>query len=59
MNKVLEDLSHCGEMGSLKAELRALCSSSWPVARLEGLPMVGASRISENVYLVVDLGMPA
>ncbi len=81
MNKVLKDLSHCEDIGSLEAALRLLCSGFGSVARLDVLPMVGtgksqavclmrlesserehdlmtklgASRVGENVYLVVDL----
>ena len=85
MNKALEDLSHCGDIGSLETALRSLCSSYGAVTRLDVLPMVGAgkhqvvclmrldspererdlmtmlgaSRVGENVYLVVDLRIPA
>lgn len=84
MNKALKDLSHCADIGSLEAALRALCSGFGPVSRLDVLPMVsagkhqavclmrldspegeqdlitklGASRVGENVYLVVDLRAP-
>lgn len=44
MNKVLKDLSHCGDIGSLEAELRALCSGFGPITRLDVLPMVGAGK---------------
>ncbi len=85
MNKALNDLSHCSDIGSLETALRTLCSRYGPVSRLEVLPMVGAgkqqavclmrlespereqdlmtmlgaSRVGENVYLVVDLRVSA
>jgi len=85
MNKLLKDLSRCGDIGSLEAALRVLCSGYGAVARLDVLPMIGtgknqavclmrldssereqdlmttlgARRVGENVYLVVDLRVSA
>lgn len=51
MNKVLKDLSHCEDIGSLEAALRVLCSGFGSVARLDVLPMVGAGK-SQAVCLM-------
>ena len=42
MNKALNELSRCGDFGSLESELRALCAGFGPVSRLDVLPMVDA-----------------
>ena len=44
MNIALNDLSRCGDFGSLESELRTLCSGFGPVSRLDILPMVDAGK---------------
>lgn len=55
MNNALKNLSHCGDIGSLEAALRVLCSGFGTVARLDVLPMGCAGKSQAVCFMRLDL----